>query len=1291
MPAGSGTHRSTAPPPPPVNPGHESSSWRSIALLPPDEPLVGPDSKTLPTHDAASGRLAGGRLELRRRIGGGGFGQVFAAWDSALRSEVAVKLLRRDDAEALYRFKREFRALADLRHPGLVALHELFEEDGRWFYTMELVDGEPFTVLGRQAQVPPEPTLTLRPGADLTAPGEQPPEWIGLADLASAVAQLVDAVEAIHAAGRLHRDLKPSNVLVDRSGRVVVLDFGLVGDRAQHSHALTMGVIGTPAYMAPEQAAGKPLTPAADWYAVGAIVFEALTGRRPFVGEPLAILQAKQRHPPADVRSFAADVPPAWADLVAALLTTDPERRAAGDDIRRQLGFVGRGRGGAAARQVFVGREAALSRLAALYEATARTAQGTDSDRASAGGARSESAPRVCVIRGDGGVGKSALLEEALRHLAARAASPLILRGRCYEREAIPFKALDGIVDALTRYLARLPESELQAIVPPDIERLVEVFPVLARVRALPSAGFRDERAPRDVHERRFQAFSALRELLAALARLRPVVLAIDDIHHADDASAGPLARLLSVDAPLLFIATSRTALAQTPALRLLSRDARDVAVEAMELEPLGPDEGAKLVRELWPDAPGPEQVAAVVARSRGIPLLLKELVERPPEASGGGPTSLAALLRARLRGLEPAARRLLDVLAVAGHPVPLSVAFEASSSGPAQLLPLRQLSLVQFTVRSGETVVACGSEALAAEARSSLDDVTRRALHRALAEGCEGVDRLHARAAEHWVEAGVPERAVRFAEAAAGRAEAALAFRQAAALRRIARDQAPAPRTAERIERTVRLASSLAAAGHAAEAAGELLAIRGAASEDQRWDIERRAAHYLLLSGHLGQGTRLLRELVEGLGARTPNSPVASLVTASGRIGWSLARLVGAWPPRVRSAPLSLRDQRRFEAYWTGATGLMMLDPVASIDYIARYLDLALSRGEPRSLAAGLAITSISAVSVWGERGRGFRELMLRRAAELAQAAGDPTTNARVALFHGVGCAPLAELPQCYAMCERAETTLRESCPDVAWELDIARIFRTHAAGQMGAVDRAAAAVELGLAQAAERGNELVRMFYSMNQAMIVDLGRDRPEPAERFVRDEMSMLLPPQFALRPYWRFRAEAKLALHHGDGARAWRAVEERWPAARDSGFMRSTAMIVEGCGLVARLAIVRLLDGPSPRATRAAKQALSRIRRIRVPWVQGYRAALEGALVAVGGEAGRAAGLLAVAEPALENAGFQGWATAAGRLRGELSGGATGEAMITRADERLRSLGVVSPARWARTLVPSPRR
>jgi serine/threonine protein kinase len=256
--------------------------------------------------DDASGELHGtGRFELRRYLGAGGFGVVYEAYDREHDAIVALKTLQQLGPGALYRFKQEFRALADIDHPNLITLYELSAEGEHWFFTMELVEVDFLSYVSPPAQ----PADSL-PSLDLDR-------------LRDAFRELAEGVRALHQAGKLHCDLKPSNVLVERTGRVVILDFGLVAESDAVARAENNLLVGTPAYMSPEQAGGLEPTPASDWYSVGVMLFEALTGRQPFRGSVREILEHKRRRDPPAPDDLVSDLPSDLKELCCRLLSRD--------------------------------------------------------------------------------------------------------------------------------------------------------------------------------------------------------------------------------------------------------------------------------------------------------------------------------------------------------------------------------------------------------------------------------------------------------------------------------------------------------------------------------------------------------------------------------------------------------------------------------------------------------------------------------------------------------------------------------------------------------------------------------------------------------------------------------------------------------------------------------------------------------------------------------------------------------------------------------------------------------
>ena len=364
------------------------------------------------------------RFQVRRRIGEGGMGVVYAVYDVQRQEEVALKTLNHVDARNIYLLKREFRALADVAHPNLVTLHELFAEDSLWFFTMELVRGvgfidyvvehelSPFqsqsTTL--RAESPPQLEVSTARGG---APVQLPPTPVrDLQRLADAALQVVDAVVALHGAGKLHRDLKPSNVLITAEGRVRVLDFGLVTEDTNDADSLAdNAVIGTPAYMAPEQAAGAQAVPASDWYALGTMLFEALTGRVPFEGDVHQVLFAKRHTEPLAPSEFAAGIDPELDRLCLGLLALHAQARPGVSEIRRVLESFLRGKDSGGVRSIPVtgvpSLRGPLTRRGSRFFGREQELQQLSSALSSSRGG-----PVVLWLAGASGSGKTALAQQ---------------------------------------------------------------------------------------------------------------------------------------------------------------------------------------------------------------------------------------------------------------------------------------------------------------------------------------------------------------------------------------------------------------------------------------------------------------------------------------------------------------------------------------------------------------------------------------------------------------------------------------------------------------------------------------------------------------------------------------------------------------------------------------------------------------------------------------------------------------------------------------------------------------
>jgi TolB-like protein len=257
-----------------------------------------------------------GTYEIQTPLGAGGMGEVYRATDTKLGRDVALKVLPAEmarDTERLGRFRREAKVLAQLDHPNIVTIYSVEECDGVHFLTMQLVDGQPLDRLILQDGLPVERIVE-----------------IGNA--------LADALASAHEKGIVHRDLKPANVMVSHEGRVKVLDFGLAKDvRAANlsdatmtsaSHTQVGVVMGTPAYMSPEQTSGRPLDHRTDIFSLGVLLHEMATGKRPFEGNSSAeLMSAILRDTPPPITDMRPDLPGDLARIIRRCLEKDPRHR----------------------------------------------------------------------------------------------------------------------------------------------------------------------------------------------------------------------------------------------------------------------------------------------------------------------------------------------------------------------------------------------------------------------------------------------------------------------------------------------------------------------------------------------------------------------------------------------------------------------------------------------------------------------------------------------------------------------------------------------------------------------------------------------------------------------------------------------------------------------------------------------------------------------------------------------------------------------------------------------------
>ncbi|MEA2165578.1 MAG: eukaryotic-like serine/threonine-protein kinase [Thermoanaerobaculia bacterium] len=1230
-------------------------------------------------------------------------GVVHEAYDSERRQLVALKKLLIVDPAAIYRLKKEFRSLADLAHPNLISLYELINEDDEWFFTMELVEGLDFISYVRPSFVAAAQEATLRHTApdlerkarkdsdqgrtivrtvqDADPVPDRMPCLAQLDLLRSVLRQLTDGVAAVHKAGKLHRDLKPSNVLVTPQGRAVVLDFGVVADLTPDRRQT---LAGTPQYMAPEQISDHPATAATDWYALGVMLYEALTGRLPYSGDNFyALAMQKQSTDPPPPASVVSGVPDDLNSLCVDLLHRDPAQRPSAAEILRRLG-------GPSLRVTapstpgteeipFVGRAA---QLRVLHESAAF----------SRGGQR----PVAVLVHGRSGLGKTALVRHFLDSLRARDRSAVVLNGRCYEHESVPFKALDSLIDDLMQHLRKLNSLEVKAVLPTDTAAMARLFPVLEEIEAVKKARLK---APpiRDSQEVRSRAFAALREMAARISDDRTLVLFLDDLQWGDRDSAQLVGELLRPpQAPaLLLIGTYRPEEAEESPFLTEFRKLRDDRafgdVRELGIEELQPEEAEDLARAVAGGSASAERIEAIAREAAGSPFFIQELA-RSAEAGAGDSediiTSLDDVIRARVRRLPEPAQHLLEVVAVAGQPLAAGPAIAAAGideDAHPFVAALRAEKLVRTRFRGGEEVLVTYHDRVREAVIDSLDPMQRKDCHLRLAlalECCGGDAEV---LSTHFDRAGQPERASAYAFVAAETAANALAFDHAARLYRFAIDIIGIDHVP--VERVIQLAETLGNAGRAAEAAHYFLLGVPAVDEKRALDLRRRASEHLLRSGHVDEGLRIMKDVLASVGMQLPATPRRAVL---GYLARHLLLKLRGMKYKERTPPELPPDlAMKVDVAWGVTIGLARIDYIRSAYFQSIQLLLALKLGDPYRVARALGIEAGMA-SVAGRPSMRQAAVLLEKTDRLCRQIGHPHLLGLSKLCRSTAFYFAGQFRPAVREAEESEKIFRDQCTGVSWEIDTSQIYSVFSLEYLGNLRELATRIPLLQRQAEERG-DLYHVIHFAGRPNILWLAQDDPDLAQRSL-ESVAANRPRESGFEKTFHFPqfvdlfARSQIDIYCGRGVESWERAREirpemaRWMA-------RVQLVRVEVLHLHARCGLAAAAETGDKQTLAAVQRDVKRILSERMPWSQPLAESLQAGVYAIQGRVEQSRELFESAVRNFEKAEMALFAAAARRRLGEITGGETGRAMISEADEWMWSQGVKYPERLTRVLTP----
>jgi predicted Ser/Thr protein kinase len=1155
---------------------------------------------------SAKGRFWGTtRYEVLGELGRGAFGVVYEAIDHHAGGKVALKVLASPDPDRRERLKHEFRALSTVRHPNLVRLSELESSGELTFVAMELVEGVPF---------------------DEHVRGDE-------TRLRAALRQLAAGIDALHRRGKLHRDVKPSNVLVERATRrVVLLDFGLVTELSPEG---SRDFAGTPRFMSPEQLEERPLTAAADWYAVGVMLYQALTGTAPYsrIADRLSPGFVLRRP-----RELRPDAPADLEELCVALLDADPAARPTGEAILTALGAHSDEQP-KAEPALLIGRERELTALVGALESAAHKRR------------------TMALVLGESGIGKTALLERFVDEARRLHPDAVILEGRSCERESVALKALDPIFDELARALRRMPERDVDVLVPRDVHALCQLCPALRRVEAI-RRQLRGNRAIDALTVARRGAF-ALRELLGRLADRVPVVVCIDDLQWGDAASAELLAELVRAPDPpaLCIVGAARSEDRATSAFLtrlgelLRSPGLDDFTIDEISLAPLSDEDTRALALRLAGPGASEHRIDKAVADAQGRPLFVNEFL-----LHDGAVDDLNGAIRARIARLPAPARRLLDVVAIVERPVaePIAAAAAGLTAFREPLAHLVEQRLARVSDVKGERLLEAYHDRIRAVVAADVADLAARAaLHRAIAETLiEAGNAAPLEIALHLRDAGDPDRACRYAIEAARAAMRALACEHAARLYRLAFDL----RSDERAACALEHADALRGAGRSKEAATIYLEV-ARASDDPRTanELFRRAARELLFAGHVDEGLAIAREMLAAVGVSVPESTVGRVARlAALRLRLSLR---GLEPAKQPAPPEALVPAATLSSV---TLAVLFVDPILGMTLHTDHLLRALAAGDRDQAAIALAIEAI-VNSTRGRRGAARSTAVLTRARALvSDAPSDMEATGHVLFASAMAALFEGRFRDAFDAFERAEKELVARGLALDGVRVLARVFRLSCLFWRGRARDVSERLPGLLRDAERQQNSFAVVWCALLEAWVVasagDVGRGLAILAAAKGRIGAWAA-----SVVRFWHGVTELALLTMNGD-----------FDAAAERSAFLSSALRTNAIGQLerigyqwfrGRLALSRAKHAPerrrehlaeAVRATRALEREGS--------WCVGLARTNRAAIAACAGDEPRAIELLAEAEVALEATDLEATLATVRFLRGELLGTEAGAEM-----------------------------
>jgi eukaryotic-like serine/threonine-protein kinase len=1253
------------------------------------------------------------RFSVIKKLGEGGLGVVYSAMDKDLGVKVALKTVKDTDPESMLRLKNEFRSLQDLQHKNLISFGELFENNGEWFFSMELIEGLDFTshirnnhslmdfnrsVISHETRVsPPLDTdlAQLQKSSKTDFERECSSEISPYFDeerLRDGLVQLSEGLMALHETERLHRDIKPGNIMVQPSGRVVLMDFGLVTASEQNMKSLShFFPVGTSVYMSPEQAACKSLSFASDWYSVGVVLFEALTGKLPFDGTFASVVLEKQRSVAPLADTFVKDLPKDLMELCRDLLQFDPKLRPTGEE------FIDRLKGHTASSIVsieksiphghlFIGRS---KEIKVLHEQYSRFLKGEQIS---------------VLVHGASGLGKSELVRSFFREYIVNSDKTLVLSGRCYERESVSFKAFDQIIDSLSQLLTKLPRDDSFYVVPQNASLLTRVFPVLSRVEAM---GYhsKPQKKLEDLQEIRSVAFQALRELFSRLSDRFFVVVYIDDFQWADKDSYKLLRALLQPPfAPkILFIAAQRTDQDNIVALEEVqhSIDTIPTQVTTVVVNPLTNLESIELSKKLVQlnfskEEIEKDEIDAIVREGGGHPLFIHELVRHTHTLNSSqkreGAIVLDEALWNRISLLPAEQLTIIEIVAMCSAPISIAVLSEALDTLPGKFVrhidSLRLENLIKTRGKDNDKRVEPFHDRIRETVIRHLSVKSKQEIHLKLAltlkkSGSVKPDTL----AFHFEGAGELKLARNHFIEAAHLASNTLAFEHACKLFRkginlwtevnIAND--PNLR-----KLWIDLASALANAGRGQESAHAYLKALPGSLASEAMDLHRIAGGLLMRAGHVEEGLHVMEKVLRDMKVSLPKQGWPTLLSLLWRR--FLLRIRGLKFKEYDESQVSKEDLAQVDIFHSITDGMGIADPIIGADLGTRWVHAALNVGEPKRVLIALC-REANYIAVSGKSNNSYHNKIIHVIKSLLKRVNYPVSLGYVEGANAYRHYMKGDWHQAYNYAKKSISVFEEG-QSFYWEKAQMNFVVLWSLFYMG---RLADMSKIGknlLNDALDRDDLHAAMGDLLGLNNIIFVNMDGPEKAKENTDAIISKWSVKGYHLQHFWHLLSSAQLDFYNGEGVRAHTRIKDDWKNIKKSLLLLVPSVRNEALFLRARssLEMARNSNGSSRAAfLKRAHKDTKRLSSVGLPWTKAFATFLHGDNVLLKGQDDQGIMLFKKAILQLEQQEMMLYVASAKYKLGNIIGGDEGDVLITEADAYYKSQNVSSPHCLSRML------